>query len=62
MEIIRVGSLEPKRAIQDSVLVYSGGGISPTIRQRDYKGPIKVLVNYGQRESIRNDKEIWEQK
>ena len=43
MEIIKVGSLEPDRTIQDSVLVYDGGGISPTIRSRDYKGPIKIL-------------------
>lgn len=43
MEIVKVGSLEPDREIQDSVLVYGKGGISPTIRSRDYKGPIKVL-------------------
>ena len=43
MDIVKVGSLEPDRKIQDSVLVYGGGGISPTIRSRDYKGPIKVL-------------------
>ena len=43
MEIVKVGSLEPDRKIQDSVLVYGRGGISPTIRSRDYKGPIKVL-------------------
>ena len=29
MEIIKVGSLEPERAIQDSVLVYSEGGVQP---------------------------------
>lgn len=43
MDIVKIGSLEPDREIQDSVLVYSGGGISPAIRARDYKGPIKVL-------------------
>lgn len=45
MDIVKVGSLEPDRKIQDSVLVYDGGGISPTIRSRDYKGAIKILVN-----------------
>lgn len=55
MEIIKVGSLEPERAIQDSVLVYSEGGCSPTIRQRDYKGPIKVLIKNEQRDKTDND-------
>ena len=27
MDIIKVGSLEPDRKIQDSVLVYGGGGV-----------------------------------
>ena len=44
-EIIKIGSLEPDRFIQDGVLVYSIGGVSPAIRARDYKGPIKVIVN-----------------
>lgn len=44
-EIIKIGSLEPGRLIQDGVLVYSIGGVSPAIRARDYKGPIKILVN-----------------
>lgn len=62
MEIIKVGSLEPDRTIQDSVLVYDGGGISPTIRSRDYKGPIKILeIVHGKGKSNRDDKEIWQQ-
>ena len=60
MDIKKVGSLDPQRKIQDTVLVYDGGGISPTIRSRDYKGAIKILeVTNGQRKSDRNDKEIW---
>ena len=31
MDIIKVGSLEPDRKIQDSVLVYGGGNLSPTL-------------------------------
>lgn len=45
MEIVKVGFLEPDRKIQDSVIVYGLEGISPTIRARDYKGAIKILVN-----------------
>ena len=57
MEIKKIGSLSPKRKIQDSVLVYSGGGICPTIRSRDYKGAIKVLeITDGQGKSNKNDK------
>ena len=50
MEIIRVGSLEPERAIQDSVLVYSGG-VCPCIstlgsgKSCGGTQQIKVLVN-----------------
>lgn len=49
-----VGSIKPERKIQDNCLVYSGGGISPCIRARDYKDPVKVLV-YEQNTPNRND-------
>lgn len=61
-EIIVIGSLEPHKAIQDQARVIGGGGICPTIRARDYKGAIKVLIENGQEQSIRNDKEVWKQK
>jgi len=48
-EIIVVGSLDPSKAIQDECRVVDGGGISPTVRARDYKGPIKVLIRNEQR-------------
>lgn len=41
--------------------VYGGGGIAPTLKARDYKGAIKVLIENEQRESIRNDNEIRQQ-
>lgn len=53
MDIKKVGSLDPQRKIQDTVLVYDGGGISPTIRARDYKGSIKIIeVNNGEKRML----------
>ena len=52
-EIIVVGSLEPQKAIQDECRVVDGGGICPTIRSRDYKGAIKVLI-HEQRDKVDN--------
>ena len=51
MDIKKVGFLVPQRKRQDTVLVY-GGGISPTIRARDYKGSIKIIeVNNGEKKN-----------
>lgn len=54
-EIIVVGSLEPQKAIQDECRVVDGGGISPTVRARDYKGPIKVLIRNEQRKDTESE-------
>lgn len=44
--------------------VYGWGGCCPSIRARDYKEPILILVevNDGDKRAIRNDKKIWKQK
>ena len=43
IQTIVVGML-PDVGYEQSARVYSGGGISPTISARDYKGAIKVIV------------------
>ncbi len=42
--IIRAGSLNPKKEIQDRCLIFSTDGISVTCRATDYKNPIKIVV------------------
>lgn len=43
-EIITLGCLKPEREIKDNYLVYGVGGVSPTLRARDYKDAKKVVV------------------
>lgn len=52
-EIVTLGCLKPERKIKDNYLVYGRGGISPTLRARDYKDPKKVVVRYERRELSR---------
>ena len=62
IEIIVIGSLNPNKECQDRVRVFDRGGCCPGLRATDYKDPPKILeVKDEQRESNRNDKEIWEQ-
>lgn len=42
--IIRAGTLNPHKEIQDRCLVFSTDGISVTCRATDYKDPIKILI------------------
>lgn len=42
--IIRAGTLNPQKEIQDRCLVFSTDGISVTCRATDYKDPIKILI------------------
>lgn len=42
--IIRAGTLNPNKEIQDRCLVFSTDGISVTCRATDYKDPIKIVV------------------
>ena len=53
-EIIIVGMLEQPH--ERSARIYSGGGISPTISARDYKGAIKILVNENKVDNVRQRK------
>ena len=43
-KLIKVGSLDKPGKRHDGNLVYDPRGISPTLLSRDYKGPVKVLV------------------
>lgn len=42
--IIRAGTLNPDKEIQDRCLIFSTDGISVTCRATDYKDPIKIYV------------------
>ena len=47
--IKRIGSLSPDKDFQDRVIIYSRGGVSPTLRATDHKDPIKVIRKYEKR-------------
>ena len=39
-----IGSLNPKKEVQDRVRVLSTGGVCQSLRATDYKDPPKILV------------------
>lgn len=58
--IIVVGSEKPERKIQDRYQIYSGGGISPTLRARDYKDPPRVLIDERDKDFRELNRRIYE--